>query len=415
MSKRILIHSIVFSPDSVSTAYIYRDIALGLVDDGFEVIVLTSTPHYNLLDSELVNQPLTPRLFGFYYESTLNKIKVIHIPLTKYKSTLLRILSFVIWHFKSLIYGLFIRNISCILSPSPPLTIGLVSLIIAKFKRAKVIYNVQEIYPDLLINQGSIKSKVLIRVLRVLEKVVYNFSDRVVTIDHSFKRIIRSRFKNQSKLDVITNFVDIDTYKPMEEIRLDLPKIFSKPSGKFILMYAGNIGYYQNWEPVLYAAKQLINSDVEFWIIGEGVYKDVLRQQITNMALHNVKLFPYQSRDIIPKINNIADSHFLCVNPNMDSQGFPSKIYTVMACAKPLIVVSSKDSPIYKFLKNKGCAFLLTQDVNLQFVNSIIKLKNNKNLCDSMGKKGLNWVHNQYSKQVVIKQYVALVNSLIRF
>jgi colanic acid biosynthesis glycosyl transferase WcaI len=54
----VLIHSLVFIPDGVSTAYLYNDIALGLIEHGFDVVVLTTTPHYNLIESELVKQPI---------------------------------------------------------------------------------------------------------------------------------------------------------------------------------------------------------------------------------------------------------------------------------------------------------------------------------------------------------------------
>ena len=70
------------------------------------------------------------------------------------------------WHIFSFFFALTLRNINFILSPSPPLSIGFISILIAKIKRAKSIYNVQEIYPDLLINHGSIKSKILIIILK---------------------------------------------------------------------------------------------------------------------------------------------------------------------------------------------------------------------------------------------------------
>jgi hypothetical protein len=184
--KRVLIHSIVFSPDSVSTAYLFNDIALGLQGRGYEVIVLTSTPHYNLVKSSLDKQPLKKKLLGLYYQSNFNGIRVIHVPLKKYKNTLVRIFSFVHWHFFSLLFGLSIKSIDFILSPSPPLSIGLISVMIAKKNNAKFIYNVQEIYPDLLIKNGSLKSKNIIRALKWLEKFVYNNASSVITIDKKF-------------------------------------------------------------------------------------------------------------------------------------------------------------------------------------------------------------------------------------
>ena len=174
ITKKILIHSIVFSPDGVSTAYLYNDIALGFKNAGYEVVVLTTTPHYNLIETVLQKQPLNRKLFGLFFVSDFNGIRVIHIPSKKYKSTILRIFTFIYWHFFSLLIGLTFKKLDIILSPSPPLTIGFVSILIAKIKKAKFIYNVQEIYPDLLIKNGTIKSNIVIKLLKWLERYIYN-------------------------------------------------------------------------------------------------------------------------------------------------------------------------------------------------------------------------------------------------
>ena len=127
-----------------------------------------------MIESELDKQPLLKKLFGLYYVSYFNGIIVYHIPLKKYKSTFKRIISFVYWHLASLILGLTLKKIKFVLSPSPPLSIGFVSLIISKIKRAKAVYNVQEIYPDLLINQGNLNSTFIINLLKKFEKYIYN-------------------------------------------------------------------------------------------------------------------------------------------------------------------------------------------------------------------------------------------------
>ena len=222
--KRVLIHSIVFSPDGVSTAYLYNDIAIGLVENGFDVVVLTTTPHYNLIESELDKQPISKRIFGLYYVSNFKGILVYHIPLKKYKSTLKRIFSFIYWHIASLLFALSLKKINFVLSPSPPISIGFISLLIAKIKGAKVVYNVQEIYPDLLINQGNLKSTLIINLLKKFEKFIYNKSDAVITIDDVFYSTILPRFRDSRKLHIIPNFVDTDLYKPLNSQQL-LPEI----------------------------------------------------------------------------------------------------------------------------------------------------------------------------------------------
>ncbi len=409
--KKVLIHSIVFSPDGVSTAYLYNDIALGLVDNGFDVVVLTTTPHYNLIESELEKQPLIKKLFGLYYLSYFNGIKVYHIPLKKYKSTLKRIISFIYWHLASLILGLTLKKINYILSPSPPLSIGFISLLLSKIKGAKAIYNVQEIYPDLLINQGNLKSTLIINLLKKLEKFIYNMSDAVTTIDNVFYSTIAPRFNNSKKLNIIPNFVDTDLYKPFENYQIP-SSIFGAENGKTKILYAGNIGFFQDWKPVLFAAKELLDENIEFWIIGEGVQKDFLEQEVQKKRLINVRIFPYQKRELIPIINNYVDIHFIAINQQMEQEGFPSKVYTIMACAKPLVVVTGEKTPLFNFLNGKNCAEIVTSDRNLNFTNAIRKLAKNKELRDEMGINGYNEIIKNYSKKVVVSQYAKLLNSL---
>ncbi len=409
--KRILIHSIVFSPDGVSTAYIYNDIALGLVENGFDVVVITTTPHYNLIDSELDKQPLSKKMFGLYYVSNFKGIQVYHIPLKKYKSTLKRIFSFVYWHIGSLILGLTLKRVSFVLSPSPPISIGLISLMISKIKGAKAIYNVQEIYPDLLINQGSLKSSLFINLLKKFERFIYNNSDAVVTIDNVFYSIIFPRFRDSKKLHIIPNFVDTDLYKPLKNQQL-LPEIFGEDNNKIKILYAGNIGFFQDWDPVIYAAKQFSDENIEFWIIGEGVQKENLEKEVRDHNLTNVRIFPYQRRELIPIINKYADIHFIAINKKMEQEGFPSKVYTIMACAKPLIVITGEKTPLFNFLKNKNCAELITNDRNVNFTKAIRKLAKNKELREELGVNGYNEIINNYSKKVVVSNYANLLNSL---
>jgi colanic acid biosynthesis glycosyl transferase WcaI len=409
--KRVLIHSIVFSPDGVSTAYLYNDIALGLVENGFDVVVLTTTPHYNLIESELIKQPIIKKLFGLYYQSDFKGIKVYHIPLKKYKSTVKRLISFVYWHILSLFIGFSIKKINFILSPSPPLSIGFISLLIAKFKGAKAIYNVQEIYPDLLINQGNLKSPIIINLLKIFEKFIYNNSAAVTTIDEVFYNKISSRFSEINKLKIIPNFVDTDLYKPLNQ-KLDLPSVFESDSGKIKILYAGNIGFFQDWAPVLYAARELLDENIEFWIIGEGVQKEYLQTEVQKQNLSNIRIFPYQSRDLIPIISDYADIHFIAINQQMEQEGFPSKVYTIMACAKPIIVVTGLNTPLYNFLKDKNCSELITYNRNVNFTQAIRKLAFDKELRIRLGNNGYEEIIKNYSKKVVVSKYTNLLKSL---
>jgi len=411
LSKKILIHSIVFSPDGVSTAYLYNDIALGFKNAGYEVVILTTTPHYNLIESALIKQPLKSKLFGIFYESDFNGIRVIHVPLKKYKSTIIRILSFIYWHFLSLIIGLSIKKVDLILSPSPPLSIGLISILIAKKNRAKFVYNVQEIYPDLLIKNGALKSNIIIKSLKWLEKYVYNHASAVITIDQKFYDQIVDRFNEKDKLKIVPNFVDTELYKPISK-EVELPNPFKKDSHKVRLLYAGNIGFYQDWEPILFAAKKLRDTNIEFWIIGEGIKKEYLIKEVEKHNLTNIKVLPYQDRELMPLINSFADIHFISISKEMEQEGFPSKVYTIMACSKPMIVVTGENTPLYNFLKPLNCSILISNNRNEEFVHSMTELANNESKKQELAQNGYDIIQEYYTKEKVVTQYLNLFENL---
>lgn len=414
--KKILIHSIVFSPDGVSTAYLYNDIALGLKNAGYEVVVLTTTPHYNRVIENLRNQPFHKRMGGIFYQSSFHNIKVFHVPQRKFSSTVLRIFGFVYWHILSVIIGLVEPRVSMILSPSPPLTIGLVSLLLGRLKGAKVVYNVQEIYPDLLINQGKLRFRMAIRILKRMEKIVYNCSDAITTIDEVFYNTIIGRINDPSKLRVIPNFVDTDLYRPLSDSEKSYDHSVFTDTKELKLMYAGNIGYAQDWEPLVHLAKTFQQESVSFWVIGEGVMKEPLKNQLNKLNLSNVHVLPYQPREAMPSLIAYSDLQFIFMEPKLDGQGFPSKVYTIMACGKPMLVISGKGTPLHGFLQGKDCALLVADDDSsdrLQHLESIIhSLLVTREQLEKLGRSGLEVIRTSFSKSVVVAQYVQLANEL---
>lgn len=412
---KILIHSIAFSPDGVSTAYLYNDIALKFEEKGFKVIVLTTTPHYNVLPDELKKQPVKRSLLGLYSTSNYKGIKVIHVPQKKFKSSVLRMFGFVYWHFASVILGLFQKKIDVILSPSPPLTIGLINIILGKVKGAKVIYNVQEIYPDLLIEAGGLKSKSLIYILKWLEGIVYKYSDKVTTIDKVFYNTIVNRFNDTSKLHIIPNFVDTSIYMPLSTKEIEINDNYFPTTNSLKLMYAGNIGHAQDWNTLIKTAIKLKKEKIEFFVIGEGVMKVFLEEEIKIHELTNIHLIPYQPRECMPFLIAYSDIQFIFMSPQTAGHGFPSKVYTIMACAKPMLVCSSPGTPVINFLKDKNCAFLIDEnDLELKTDKIVELLKSiKKEELTEMGKNGLNEINLSYSKEVVTDMYINLVNSLL--
>ena len=411
--KRVLIHTLIFSPDGVSTAYLYNDIALRLQQRGYEVVVLTTTPHFNIVPEQVEKQPMKWKVWGFCKVSKFNGMTVLHVPQKKFKSTVLRLLGFVYWHVVSFFIGLTIKHVDLILSPSPPLTVGWMNLGLARLKGCKVIYNVQEIYPDIL----KLKGGITLKFLRWMEHKVYNGSNAVTTIDKVFYDTIEPRFEDNSKLHIIPNFVDTGLYHKVEFKSLsDLRSSSGKPlfpmTDSIKLLYAGNIGHAQSWEPLIELADKTRELNVEYIVIGEGAKRKYVAEEIEKRHLEKLHLLAYQPRELMPAILSYSDLNFIFMSPKIDRDGFPSKVYTIMACEKPLLVMSGKDTPIVNFLEDKGCAKLVTNN-SVEEMEEWLRNITREEL-QAMGKKGLKTIEEHYSKEIVTGMYADLVDELIQ-
>jgi glycosyltransferase involved in cell wall biosynthesis len=83
-----------------------------------------------------------------------------------------------------------------------------------------------------------------------------------------------------------------------------------------------------------------------------------------------------------------------------------------MACAKPLIVITGKNTPLYNFLVNLDCALLITGNRNEEFVQSILELANSKDKQNEFGTNGYDVIQKNYTKEKVIEKYLKIFETL---
>lgn len=221
------------------------------------------------------------------------------------------------------------------------------------------------------------------------------------------------RFENPSKLHIIPNFVDTDLYNPKNVIPLD-EKLFPKTHA-LKLLYAGNIGLAQDWSPLVALVEKTKVLDVEYFVIGMGAQRQYLEEEKEKRRLEKLHILDYQPRHLMPSILAYSDVQFIFMAPEMEMMGFPSKVYTIMACERPLLICSGDKTPIVNFTKEHNCAKLITEknfdkkvDEMVQWLASVSREE-----LRQMGCNGYDVIQRYYTKEKVTKQYVDLVNKII--
>ena len=178
---RILLHTLVFPPDGVSTSILLSELTQDLQSKGHQITVLTTRPHYNRdLDAE-AKQSLRPRFGGLYYVSNHHGMRVIHTWMPrKGQGVSGRLRDYLIFHILSLVLGiLLIGRQDVVIVPSPPLSIGVIGWLLATFKGGKFIYNIQELYPALAVQLGLTTTNTpTYKLMAWLERFVYHLAPR---------------------------------------------------------------------------------------------------------------------------------------------------------------------------------------------------------------------------------------------
>ena len=351
---RVLLHSLTFAPDAVSTGYLMTDLARQLQRMGNVVTVLTTTPHYNLDPLAVARQPLRKRFFGLVFQSEIEGIHVWHVKIPmKGQRVFTRVIDYIHFHLMALLLGATtVGAYDIVIAPSPPLTIGVVGWLLGLMRRVPYIYNVQELYPDFAVNQGLVSNPLFIRLLRWLERFVYDRSAMVVTISDWFSRIIRTRGVPEARLRMIPNSVDTSLFRPLPR-----ENEFARQHGLvdgFVVLYGGNIGLSQDWESFMRAAEELARLPIQFVVVGGGVRGAWLEQECAARKLANVRLLGYQPRSLMPLVNASSDLCTIPMKASTTTDTFPSKIYTLMASAKPVLVQADEDSELNWLVRTVG-------------------------------------------------------------
>jgi colanic acid biosynthesis glycosyl transferase WcaI len=406
---RILLLTLYFAPDIAANAVIMTELAEELAALGHQVTVVTAFPHYA---GNVIDRRYRGRLIQ---QDTHQGIRVIRTYLytSPHKQRfLVRFLNYVSFNALSTLAGLFAGPQDVILAPSPPLTIGLSAYIISRVRRIPYVYNVQDIYPDVVAKLGILTNPLVIAFSRWLERFVYASARHITVLSEGFRSNLLRKDVPPGKLSIIPNFVDVDFIRPLPQdngfrhrFRLD---------GRFVVLYAGNLGHSQSLEHVLECAALLQGQgDIAFVIVGNGSRKPYLEAQARQMGLSNVYLIPFQPREDVPEIYAAADVSLVTLRKGIALDSVPSKAYTIMASGRPMIASVDEGSDTWQLVEQAQCGLCVEPENPQALAEAIRVLYADPALRERLGRTGREHVVQHYTRQAVGRQYHELLTSIV--
>lgn len=175
---------------------------------------------------------------------------------------------------------------------------------ISKKYGAKFIAEFRDIWPLSLIEiQGVSPRHPLVKILSVIEKRAYRYSDLIVsTMKDAWKHVVEVSDVTRDKVKWMPNGINIKTFEESlnspEELPVDLDDYLSS---HWCCLYVGSIVKSECVDFMVNAIGKLDNNDIFFAVVGEGHEKERIQNLINEKGYTNIRMFPFLDRRLIPK------------------------------------------------------------------------------------------------------------------
>lgn len=363
-----------------------------LSDKGMDVQVITGTalsPDYRETDRLSVYSTNTE------YNNKMSKLK--------------RIIAFFDYIIKAFIMGMKTKDVDMIFATSTPLTIGLPAVLLSKAKRKKLIFEVRDVWPDIPYELGYIKSKWLMYALRKYELWIYKHSSHIIVLSEGMHNNLLAKGVNPNKMTVIENMSNLYLY---EYDTLQEAFKYSYSSEKFVCIHPGTMGHVNGLDYILDVAKHTLTQDpnIIFLLIGEGNRKNYLINRVKEEKLENVVITNSLSKTEIVQVIKSSDIGIMCVDNRYKilEDNSANKFFDYLAAGLPVLINYEGWQKDVIERENCGESHLEAS----QMANSIIQLKNDKELRTQMGENARKLAEAKYSDVKAKQKLLHLIHNI---
>jgi glycosyltransferase involved in cell wall biosynthesis len=405
---KILFLTQYFPPEVGAPQNRLYEIAIRLRKKGAVITVLTAMPNYPKMEifDGYKNK--------FYLKEKMDGMEIYRsfIFVSKNKNIFFRLLNYFSFVITSFFIGLLkIKRHDFIFCESPPLFLGITAILLSKIKRAQLIFNVSDLWPESAERLGLIKNKFILTLTTKLEEFLYRNSILITGQTQGIARNISDRFPSK-EVYWLKNGVDIKYFDP-ETIKPGWKETHGFYKKDFLLLYAGILGYAQGLEIIMHTADKLRRfSHLKFLIVGSGPEKEKLLMLKDDMKLSNVYFFDIVSKDQMPFLIKDIDASIIPLKKiNLFKGAIPSKIFEVMALAKPILLGVEGEAKEL-FIDEAGAGLFFEPENVEDLVEKILILISNEASVKEMGARGQKFVTKFFSRDKIADDFWEKLQSL---
>lgn len=243
-----------------------------------------------------------------------------------------------------------------------------------------------DIYPDVLVELGySAPSSRMVLLWQKLNRTIYPKAREVYTVSEGMGQVLK-KYRTEATLKINYLWTDNAFFTPVSRENNHFLKEHNL-SGKFVVLYSGNLGLAGDVEVMISVASMICRDDVIFIIIGDGAKKRLISSKIEALGpgKKNVILLPLQPVGQLPYTFSAASLAVISLGTGASKLAIPSKIYNFMSVGAPLLCISEAGSEIERLAEKYYCGKNFEPSDIEGIAGFIREMADNNKLMEEMG------------------------------
>ena len=384
---KIIIHSDEYYPTGAACAYRMKVFVDVLSEKGHEVTVITSSTNRKKGSTDRCRE------------------RIVYAPAyrMKKKNGITRLLNNFSFAATSVFASFGAGKADVVLTTSPPALLGISGWMIAKLKRAMLVYDVRDIWPDIALEMGHFtQESMYCSVFRRITNFMYRHADMITTVSEGKVLKIRGKIpeSQQDKVCLVGNGFDEKILASVEDA--DVIRQYGLDE-RFTCVYIGNIGLAQGLNSLLEVAAQTKHSNIQFLIFGTGAEEETLKLRAQERKLTNLRFCGVlEHSKVFTLMKHARISYIPLKNANL-KDSIPTKIYEALGLGCPVILVAEGEA--CSIVQETGLGVCVSPDHTQELVVAFDEMVDRYDEVCKRRDFAMKLMKNKYSRQQIAADF----------
>jgi len=293
-----------------------------------------------------------------------------------------------------------------ILAMTDPPVEGIAAAMAARMKRRPFVYNIRDLYPDMALGGGIVRPSAWVEQWERMHRRALRQAARVIVLGEDMRDRIVAKGVEAERVEVVRDGVTV----PETMASAEHPAAQEVRCGfRFVMVHAGNLGFYGAWDTLVSAARRLEGDGVGLVFVGDGAVKSQV--EAAAAGSRSVRFLPFRPVAEVPYVLAAGDLHVVTVKAGLEGVVVPSKLYGILAAGRPVLAIAPEASDVVRIVRRTGCGVAADPREPEAVAEAVRELARDPERIAHMGRRARE-VARDYDKVGQLEKFVRVVEEV---